>query len=137
MVENAAGIGPAVTGGGDRRITRVGKLLRKYKLDELPQLFNVIKGEISLVGPRPEVESYVRMFQDDYEQILQIKPGITDYAALEYRDEEEILAGYDDMEEGYIREVLPAKISLYKEYMGKMCFLEDVKIIFKTFVRII
>jgi len=137
MVQGASKIGPAITQGGDIRITTVGKYLRKYKLDELPQLLNVLLGDISLVGPRPEVEKYVYLYQDDYKKVLQVKPGITDYAAVEYSNEEEILAQYDDMEKAYIEEVLPVKIALYKKYLGNISFVEDVKILFSTFLKIL
>lgn len=137
MVVGASAQGAAVTKGEDRRITKVGKFLRYYKLDELPQLFNVLKGDMSLVGPRPEMERYVDAFHEDYRLILSIKPGITDYATLEYRDEETILNKYDDVERGYLQEVLPAKIALYKRYIQEMSFLTDIKIILKTLWRIV
>lgn len=137
MVVDAARIGPAVTKGGDPRITRVGRFLRKYKLDELPQLLNVVIGHISLVGPRPEVQKYVDLFWEDYQKILTIKPGITDYAALEFRDEEEVLAGYADLEQGYVTEVLPRKIELYKRYLDRIGFVEDIRIIFRTLWKIL
>lgn len=137
MVVGAAAQGAAVTKGEDRRITKVGKFLRHYKLDELPQLFNVLKGDMSLVGPRPEMQRYVDAFRDDYRLILSIKPGITDFATLEYRDEETILNKYDDVERGYLQEVLPAKIALYKRYIQEMSFLTDIKIILKTLWRIV
>ena len=129
--------GPAVTSGGDTRITAVGKVLRKYKLDELPQLYNVLKGEMSIVGPRPEAKKYVDMFEKDYSQILQILPGITDYAALEFRNEEEILAGYEDVEEAYINIVLPEKLLLYRKYLEEISLLTDIKIVLRTFLKVI
>jgi len=132
MVVNAEELGPSITKGGDQRITKIGKFLRKTKLDELPQLWNVIKGELSLVGPRPEVEKYISFYKDDYKEILKIKPGITDYAAIKFRNEEEILAKFEDVEKAYIENVLPAKIKLYKTYLGEIGFLTDLKIIFKT-----
>lgn len=124
--------GPEITKSGDKRITGVGTFLRRYKLDELPQLFNVFKGDMSLVGPRPEMEKYVNLFKDDYKQLLHIKPGITDYASLQYRDEETVLAKFQDMEQGYINEVLPTKIALAKKYVSKISLLEDLKIICQT-----
>ena len=136
MVVDAANRGPLVTKGCDPRITKVGSFLRKSKLDELPQLFNVLKGDMSIVGPRPEVEKYALLFRDKYELILSIMPGITDYATLEYRDEQEVLNNYTDTEEGYIKEVLPAKIALYEKYLLEMSFTTDLKIIFKTILRI-
>jgi lipopolysaccharide/colanic/teichoic acid biosynthesis glycosyltransferase len=137
MVENADKLGKAVTTAKDNRVTKTGKLLRKFKLDELPQLFNVLKGDMSLVGPRPEVLKYVEQFKGDYNHILKIKPGITDYAALKYRNEEEILAKYDNTEQAYISEVLPEKIKLYKQYMEEVSFMVDIKIILNTLVRIV
>ncbi len=137
MVVNADKLGEAVTTAKDNRITKTGKFLRKFKLDELPQLFNVLKGEMSLVGPRPEVLKYVEQFKGDYNHILKVKPGITDYAALKYRNEEEILAKYDNVEQGYVFEVLPEKIKLYKQYIEEVSFIVDVKIILNTLVRVI
>jgi lipopolysaccharide/colanic/teichoic acid biosynthesis glycosyltransferase len=132
MVVNAEELGPSVTKGGDQRITKIGKFLRKTKLDELPQLWNVVKGELSLVGPRPEVEKYISFYKDDYKEILKIRPGITDYAAIKFRNEEEILAKFEDVEKAYIENVLPEKIKLYKTYLNEIGFLTDLKIIFKT-----
>jgi len=132
MVVNAENLGPGVTGQQDSRITGVGKWLRRFKLDELPQLFNVIKGEMSLIGPRPEIERYVNLFREDYQTILQIKPGITDYAALQYRHEEEILGRFENIEQGYIQEILPMKIRLYKKYIQEISLLTDLKILFRT-----
>lgn len=136
MTADAPSRGPAITAAGDSRITRTGRLLRKSKLDELPQLINVLMGDMSLVGPRPEVRKYVDLFQEDYQDILFVRPGITDYAAIEFRDEEEILRGYVDPEEGYIKEVLPAKIQLYKKYLANCGLGTDIKLIIKTFFRI-
>jgi lipopolysaccharide/colanic/teichoic acid biosynthesis glycosyltransferase len=132
MVVNAEELGPSITKGGDQRITKIGKFLRKTKLDELPQLWNVVKGELSLVGPRPEVEKYISFYKDDYKEILKIRPGITDYAAIKFRNEEEILAKFEDVEKAYIENVLPEKIKLYKTYLNEIGFLTDLKIIFKT-----
>lgn len=129
--------GPAVTAGGDARITGIGRLLRKTKLDELPQLFNVLKGDMSLVGPRPEVAKYVELFREDYREILTVRPGITDYAAIEYRNEEEILKEYADPEAGYLQVVLPAKIALYRQYLSRRGFWVDLGIILQTLRRIV
>jgi lipopolysaccharide/colanic/teichoic acid biosynthesis glycosyltransferase len=137
MVVNAEKIGPPITKGEDPRITPLGKFLRKFKIDELPQLFNVLKGEMSLVGPRPEVSKYVELFKEDYKKILKIKPGITDYAAIYFRNEEEILKKYPDPEEGYIKEVLPKKIKFYHQYLANISFLTDLKLIFLTLWKII
>jgi lipopolysaccharide/colanic/teichoic acid biosynthesis glycosyltransferase len=137
MVVNAEELGPSITKGGDQRITKIGRFLRKTKLDELPQLWNVVKGELSLVGPRPEVEKYISFYKDDYKEILKIRPGITDYAAIKFRNEEEILAKFEDVEKAYIENVLPEKIKLYKTYLNEIGFLTDLKVIFKTLWAII
>lgn len=129
--------GPAITTGGDPRITKVGRFLRKTKIDELPQLINVFKGDMSIVGPRPEVEKYVEMFKYDYQCVLKVKPGITDYATIEFRDEESVLKNYSDPEVGYIKEVLPRKIELYKRYITDKSFFTDMKLIFLTLWKII
>jgi lipopolysaccharide/colanic/teichoic acid biosynthesis glycosyltransferase len=137
MVVGASERGPAITVKGDPRVTRIGKVLRKYKLDELPQLINILKGEMSIVGPRPEDPRYVKMFSDDYAVILQVRPGITDYATLEYMDEECILARYDNPEHAYTEIVLPRKIELSKKYVSDYTFLEDLKIVLRTICKII
>jgi lipopolysaccharide/colanic/teichoic acid biosynthesis glycosyltransferase len=137
MVTDADKSGPAVTSSGDARITPLGRTLRKWKLDELPQLWNVVRGDMSLVGPRPEVRKYTDIFRDDYSEILEISPGITDYAALEYRDEEEVLARYPDAEEAYTSVVLPEKIALYRQYLREMGVRSDLKIIFRTIREVI
>jgi len=137
MVENAEKLGAQVTKGDDPRITRVGKFLRKYKLDELPQLINVLKGEMSLVGPRPEVPKFVKLFDEDYKEILQVKPGITDYASLEFKDENELLKGAENPEEVYIKEILPKKIEYYKKYLKDISFTTDLKLLLKTIVGIL
>jgi lipopolysaccharide/colanic/teichoic acid biosynthesis glycosyltransferase len=137
MVENAENLGAQITKKDDPRITKVGKILRKYKLDELPQLINVLKGDMSLVGPRPEVPKYAKVYKKDYDEILTVKPGMTDYASLEYIDEERLLKGARNPEEIYINEILPQKINYYKRYLKNINFLTDMKIIIKTILRII
>lgn len=137
MVENAEKLGSQVTKGDDPRITKIGKFLRKYKLDELPQLLNVLKGDMSLVGPRPEVPKYVEAYKEDYSEILKVKPGITDYATLEYVNEEEVLKGVQDVEKVYLEKVLPEKIKYYKRYINDISFLTDLKLIIKTLIKII
>lgn len=122
---------------GDPRITPAGRFLRKTKLDELPQLFNVLAGDMSLVGPRPEVERYVQLFKDDYAEVLRVRPGITDYAAVEFRDEETVLAGYEDHEKAYREEILPAKIRLYKKYLEDISLFTDLKILISTVGRVL
>jgi lipopolysaccharide/colanic/teichoic acid biosynthesis glycosyltransferase len=118
-------------------VTPLGRLLRKAKLDELPQLFNVLRGDMSVVGPRPEVPKYVEMFKDDYDFILSVKPGITDYAAIKYRDEEAVLASFCDAEEGYVTKVLPEKIRLYYRYIADVGFKTDLRIMLATAAKII
>lgn len=132
MIINADTLGPSVTSGDDPRITRVGKIIRKTKIDELPQLLNVLKGDMSLVGPRPEVMKFVIQKKIDYKNILTIKPGITDNAAIEYRDEETIMKQYKDKEKAYIEIILPKKIKLYNDYINKTSFKNDVLLILKT-----
>ncbi len=130
MRSGSAGL--AVTAGGDPRITRTGALLRKTKLDELPQLWNVLGGEMSLVGPRPEVERYAALFPDAYAKVLGVRPGLTDFAAVEYRDEEKVLAGAADPEKAYLEEVLPKKMALYRRYLDEMSLATDLKLILQT-----
>ena len=137
MVENAEKLGAQITKGDDPRITKIGRILRKYKLDELLQLINVLKGEMSLVGPRPEVPKYVNAYKEKYKEILKVKPGITDFAALEYIDEERLLKGAKDPEKIYIEKILPEKIKYYEKYIKQMSFLTDLKIILKTILRIV
>lgn len=129
--------GSQVTAAGDARVTRVGRLLRRTKLDELPQLWNVLVGDMSLVGPRPEVERYVTLFAHDYEEILQVRPGITDFAAIEYRDEERILAAAADPEREYRQVVLPAKIALYRRYLAERSLRTDLNIIARTLIAVL
>jgi lipopolysaccharide/colanic/teichoic acid biosynthesis glycosyltransferase len=136
MVEDAPQIGGCLTMGGDRRVTRVGRILRKMKIDELPQLFNVLKGEMSLVGPRPETPCYVDMFREDYEEILQVRPGITDLASLKYRNEASLLAASEDAEREYIDRVLPDKIRLAKRYIRQRSFSLDVTLIARTLLLV-
>lgn len=136
MVEDTEKLGALVTREKDPRITKIGKLLRKYKLDELPQLINVLKGEMSLVGPRPEVPKYVKLYKEKYEKILKVKPGITDFAAVEFIDEEKILNDAENPEEVYLKEILPIKIKYYEKYIREVGFLTDIKLIFKTIFRI-
>jgi len=126
----------ALTAPQDRRITRIGRLLRKYKLDELPQLFNVLRGDMRLVGPRPEVERYVQMFRSQYAVILQNRPGITDPASLAFRHEDRILSG-ERLEQQYVDEVLPAKLALAREYQQRRTFLSDLAILFQTVTRLV
>jgi lipopolysaccharide/colanic/teichoic acid biosynthesis glycosyltransferase len=136
MFTDADKKGLLTVGMRDSRITRVGYKLRKYKLDELPQLFNVLIGDMSLVGPRPEVPKYVALYNDEQKKVLSIRPGITDYASIEYADENAILAKSDKPEELYINEVMPAKLKLNLKYINEMGLFTDLKIIFKTIGKI-
>jgi lipopolysaccharide/colanic/teichoic acid biosynthesis glycosyltransferase len=128
--------GLLTVGKKDNRITPVGYYLRKYKLDELPQLFNIIRGDMSVVGPRPEVKKYVDLYTKEQLQVLQVRPGLTDLASLQYIDENQILARYDDAEKAYIDIIMPHKLSLNLEYIRKQSFWFDLKIILKTLLKI-
>ncbi|MEK6616804.1 MAG: sugar transferase [Bacteroidota bacterium] len=121
----------------DSRITNIGYFLRKYKMDELPQLFNVLIGDMSLVGPRPEVRKYVEMYNTEQKKVLSAKPGITDYASIEYVNENAMLSKFENPEQHYINEVMPAKLKLNLIYIEYQCFVIDLKIIFKTIGRIL
>jgi lipopolysaccharide/colanic/teichoic acid biosynthesis glycosyltransferase len=137
MVADAPARGGQLTAGADPRITRVGAVLRKTKIDELPQLINVLMGDMSLVGPRPEVPKYVELFAADYRDILSVRPGITDPASLKYRDESAILAAAADPEAAYIEQILPEKIALAREYIGRSSLAYDLEIILRTLIRIV
>lgn len=136
MRPNSESSGQITVGAKDSRITRVGYSLRKYKLDELPQLFNVLIGEMSMVGPRPEVPKYVDLYSIEQKKVLTIKPGITDYASLEYFEESELLAKSSNPEKTYIEEVMPKKLALNLQYVNNRSFIGDMKIILKTIERI-
>ena len=137
MVQRAAELGGPITYGQDHRITRAGRLLRKAKLDELPQLINVLKGDMSFVGPRPEVSRYVELFRRDYTEILAARPGITDLASLKYRDEAALLGKADNPEEEYVSRVLPDKIRLAHDYVKHSSLLFDIAVIVKTVLHIV
>jgi lipopolysaccharide/colanic/teichoic acid biosynthesis glycosyltransferase len=124
--------GPEVTAAGDSRITRLGTFLRRYKLDEIPQFWNVLKGEMSLVGPRPEVPRYVSEADPVWRKVLEYRPGITDFATLLYRNEESMLAGKADPERFYRERILPSKLALNVEYLQKRSLLSDLKVIALT-----
>lgn len=132
LVANADKIGGPSTADNDLRITRIGKILRKYKLDELPQLIDVLKGKMSFVGPRPEVPFYVNMFTEEEKEILNVRPGITDWASLWNPDEGAILAGSPDPEKTYQKKIRPEKIKLQLKYVRNHSFLVDLKIILQT-----
>lgn len=124
--------GPLITARSDRRVTWVGRILRRIKFDELPQLWNVLKGDMSLVGPRPEVVKYVERFRDDYTEILSVRPGITDPASIAYRREDVLLAASDNPETKYVTEILPKKIAMSKEYVRTRSFAGDFILIVRT-----
>ena len=129
--------GPQITVAGDPRITRAGAFLRKYKLDELPQLYDVLKGDMSLVGPRPEVPRYVALYPPAArEVVLSVRPGITDHAAIQFADESELLAKSADPHATYVRELIPRKLQLYESYIRTQSFVGDLKIIVRTVQRI-
>jgi len=131
-VEQVAGAA-LVTSSADARITRCGRILRRHKLDELPQLFNVIAGQMSLVGPRPEVAKYVAHYPEDVRAIvLSVRPGLTDRAALEFRDEERLLAQAGNPEQAYVSEILPRKLALYRRYVEDWSLMGDVKLVLET-----
>lgn len=129
--------GLITVGARDSRITRSGYFLRKYKIDELPQLINVLKGNMSLVGPRPEVRKYVDMYTDEQRKVLGVRPGITDYASIEYMDENNILAQAPNPDKAYIEQVLPDKINYNMKYIKNKSIKEYFKIIVLTIVKII
>ena len=138
MVADAEHRGLQITVGADARVTRVGAVLRRYKLDELPQLIDVMLGNMSLVGPRPEVPHYVACYPDDIREIvLSVRPGITDWASLEYKDESRILGLADNPDQAYVEDVLPAKLRYYLDYVANRTFLGDLRIIFATLVAIV
>lgn len=137
MVVNAENLGGPSTSDDDSRITKTGKFIRKYKLDEVPQLLNVLKGEMSFVGPRPEVPHYVNMFTEEEKAILTVRPGITDWASIWNSDEGAVLAGSVDPEKAYMEMIRPEKIRLQLKYVRERSFFVDLKIIFKTLRTII
>ena len=129
--------GKLTVGMRDARITKIGYFIRKFKLDEFPQFINVLKGEMSIVGPRPEVTEYVNLYTEEQRKILRVKPGITDYASLEYFTENELLAKSVDPERTYLEEVMPAKIKLNEKYLNNPVLIEDLKIMWLTFKKIL
>lgn len=118
--------------GRDPRVTRVGYVLRRYKLDELPQLLNVLKGDMSLVGPRPEVRKYVNLYNKAQLEVLKVRPGITDMASIAFKNENDLLAKADNPEEFYVKVIMPDKINMSLKYLNERSFLKDLHIIFKT-----
>lgn len=130
-------LGLITVGGRDPRVTSSGYYIRKYKLDELPQLINVFVGDMSLVGPRPEVRKYVEMYNDEQMHVLDVRPGITSLASIRYSNENEILAQADDPDRCYIEKVMPDKLSIDLQYIGHDNVFNDILIIFQTFVKIL
>lgn len=137
MIVDAEKYGKQITVGKDDRITSVGKFLRKYKLDELPQLINVLKGDMSLVGPRPEVPRYVKLYSKEQLKVLEVRPGITDLASLRYSDENDLLGTVENPEEYYINVIMKDKLNLNLEYIDKSNVLNDIVIILKTIAKCI
>lgn len=129
--------GLITVGGRDPRITHIGYFIRKYKLDELPQLFNVLKGDMSLVGPRPEVRKYVDLYTDEQRKVLSVRPGITDYASIEYVDENTILGQAEDADKAYVEQIMPDKIRYNMRYIDNRSIKEYFKIVFLTFWSIV
>lgn len=129
--------GLLTVGERDNRITRVGYFLRKYKIDEFPQLLNVIKGDMSIVGPRPEVRKYVDLYTPEQMKVLSVRPGLTDLASIKYVHENEVLAASDNPEQTYIDEVMPAKLDLNMQYIATQSLMGDIRLIFNTFLAIL
>ena len=137
MVENAEAIGGFSTPADDPRLTRFGRILRRHKLDELPQLINVLRGEMSMVGPRPDVVKYVNHLEGENRRILSVRPGMTDYSSLRFFNEGEILSKSDDPERTYLEEILPIKIKLQLDYVKRRSLLIDLEIILATLKRLV
>jgi len=136
MIADAEKVGSKITSQNDVRITKVGKYLRKYKIDEFPQLLNVIVGDMSIVGPRPEVPEYYDIIESQFPEIVNMKPGITDYASIDYSNEEELIVETSEVDKIYRKIILPKKIKLYKKYYNEMSLFTDLKIIFKTLEKV-
>lgn len=137
MVVDAEKMGASSTADDDERITRIGSFLRKYKLDELPQLFNVLVGDMSLVGPRPEVKKFTDLYTDEEKVILTVRPGITDWASLGNPDEGALLKGSTDPDKDYLEKIRPEKIRLQLKYVREQSFWTDIKIVFLTLKTIL
>jgi lipopolysaccharide/colanic/teichoic acid biosynthesis glycosyltransferase len=137
MVPGASKSGLLTTGHTDQRVTRFGTLLRNYKLDELPQLYNILTGDMSFVGPRPEVRKYVSLYTPEQRKVLTVRPGLTDYASLEYINEGAMLASRDDPEKAYVENIMPAKLALNLKYLEEKSPGTDLRIILKTIKRLV
>lgn len=132
MVVDAERLGGSSTADDDPRITKIGKFIRKYKIDELPQLINVMKGEMSIVGPRPQVPWAVELYSEEEKLLITVRPGITDYASIKFKNEAEILKGSKDPDKDYLEKIAPEKLKLGLEYVNNMSLWTDLKIIFMT-----
>ncbi len=132
MVKNADKLGLTISQGKDKRITRIGHFLRKYKLDELPQVINIIKGEMSIVGPRPLVSDYLTLYRNEYEHVLQVRPGLTGIASLKFRNEAAMLVNVDNVENLYIKKIIPMKLAFERDYIKNCSLRMDLSIIFQT-----
>jgi lipopolysaccharide/colanic/teichoic acid biosynthesis glycosyltransferase len=137
MVHDAPSKGGLITVGADSRITRLGRILRKNKIDEFPQLLNILRVDMSIVGPRPEVPYYVELFLQDYKKILKVRPGLTDLASLKYRDEAEMLRRAQNPEEEYVKHILPDKLRLAKKYLRRSSLFFDIVLILKTLLALV
>jgi len=136
MKTDSEASGQITVGERDPRITGMGHFLRKFKIDEFPQLLNILAGDMSIVGPRPEVRKYVNLYNEEQLKVLSVQPGLTDYASIEYIDENKILGEADDPEKTYIEEIMPAKLKLNLKYIEEQSFGTDIKLIFKTIGKI-
>jgi lipopolysaccharide/colanic/teichoic acid biosynthesis glycosyltransferase len=137
MIRDASKIGPSLTIAGDSRVTRIGNWLREHKLDELPQLFNVVCGAMTVVGPRPEVPKYVAMYTSEQRRVLALDPGITDRASILYANESSLLAEHSDPERFYIEQVVPEKIRINLEYASRATLLSDLAVVLETVRQIL
>ncbi|WP_310588686.1 sugar transferase [Jiulongibacter sediminis] len=137
MGEDVEKYGQLTVGSKDHRITKIVFWLRKFKIDEIPQLINVLKGEMSIVGPRPEVEKYVSLYDDFQRKIFSVRPGITDNASIRFRNENELLANKENPEDYYISEIMPEKLRLNLEYIKKISLKKDVEIVIKTIIQLV
>ena len=136
MVVHADQMGSALTSGGDPRVTRVGRIMRKFKIDELPQLINVLLGEMSVVGPRPESPGYVALYTAQQNRVLQVKPGITGLTQIQFRNEEALLQRYADVEAAYTETIMPYKLSIDMEYIAQRSFFYDLRLIAETVISL-
>jgi len=137
MKENSDNRGLLTIGSSDVRITNIGRFMRKYKIDELPQLINVIQGNMSIVGPRPEVRKYVDLYTNEQKRVLTVRPGLTDFASIRYLNENELLAQSNDPEKQYIENIMPDKLKLNLDYIDQQSCWLDMKIIWQTLISIV